>query len=189
MKTVLMVVCVVFASGAFAADCVTNSNGKTVCSDGQKAVAVDRNTGTVKSAERGSGGATTVQGGNGANAAYNPNTGRGAVSKTDGRGVTTTKSAGGGEVKSRNGVGVATTADGTLASRAKTIRAARKSSARPSPGKGRTGRDPRSNEIRSAVFANSDRCCEVPTTVEPGSGPLLALTCLKAHRHGGHTLF
>lgn len=113
MKTVLMIVCLAFASGAFAADCVTNSNGKTVCSDGERAIAVDRNTGTVKSAERGSGGAKTVQRSTGAKTAYNPNTGTAAASKTDGRGVTTTKSAGGGEVKSKNGVGVATAADGT----------------------------------------------------------------------------
>ena len=48
MKAVLMMACVVFASGAFAADCVTNSNGKTVCSNGDKAVVVSKNTGTVK---------------------------------------------------------------------------------------------------------------------------------------------
>jgi len=103
MKAVLMMACVLFASGAFAADCVTNSNGKTVCSNGDKAVAVNKNTGTVKSAERNSGGtATTVQGRNG----------KAAVSQTDRNGVTTTKTTGGGEVKSRNGVGVAKTADG-----------------------------------------------------------------------------
>ena len=104
MKAVLMMVCVLFASGALAADCVTNSNGKAVCSNGDKAAVVNKNTGTVKSAERTSGGtATTVQGRNG----------NAAASKTDQNGVTTTKTTGGGEVKSRNGVGAAKTADGT----------------------------------------------------------------------------
>jgi len=114
MKVVLMMAWVWFASSALAADCVTNSNGKTACSNGDKAVVVNKNTGTVKSAERNSSGtATTAQGRNGAKAAYNPNTGNAAVSQTDRNGVTTTKTAGGGEVKSKNGVGVAKTADGT----------------------------------------------------------------------------
>ena len=118
MKALLMTVCVLFASGAFAADCVTN-NGKTACSNGDKAVVVNKNTGTVKSAERGSGGTTTTtQGRNGGKAAYNPNTGNAAVSQTDRNGVTTTKTAGGGEVKSRNGVGVAK-ADGTTCAKTK----------------------------------------------------------------------
>ena len=104
MKAALMMACMLFASSALAADCVTNSNGKTVCSNGDKAVVVNKNTGTVKSAERSSGGtATTVQGRNG----------KAAVSQTDRNGVTTTKTTGGGEVKSKNGVGVAKTADGT----------------------------------------------------------------------------
>ena len=104
MKAVLMMVCAVFASGAFAADCVTNSNGKTVCSNGDKAVVVNKNNGTVKSAERNSTTTTkTVQGRNG----------KAAASQTDRNGVTTTKTTGGGEVKSKNGVGVAKTADGT----------------------------------------------------------------------------
>ena len=114
MRAVLMMACVLFASGAFAADCVTNSNGKTVCSNGDKAVAVNKNTGTVKSAEKNSNGTvTTKQGRSGAKVAHNTNTGNAAVSQTDRNGVTTTKTTGGGEVKSRNGVGVAKTADGT----------------------------------------------------------------------------
>ena len=113
MKALLVMVCVMFASGAFAADCVTNSQGKTACSNGEKAVVVNKNTGTVKSAERNSGGVTTTQSRNGAKAAYNPKTGNAAVSQTNQNGVTTTKTAAGGEVKSRNGVGVAKTPDGT----------------------------------------------------------------------------
>ena len=114
MKAALMMACVLFASSALAADCVTDANGKAICSNGDKAVVVNKNTGTVKSAERNSSGAaTTAQGRNGAKAAYNPNTGNAAVSQTDRNGVTTTKTNGGGEVKSKNGVGVAKTADGT----------------------------------------------------------------------------
>ena len=114
MKFALMIVCAFLASSALAADCVTNSQGKTVCSNGDKAVVVNKNTGTVKSAERNSSGtATTAQSRNGAKAAYNPKTGNAAVSQTDRSGVTTTKTAGGAEVKSRDGVGVAKTADGT----------------------------------------------------------------------------
>ena len=113
MKTLLVTVCVLFAPGAFAADCVTNSQGKAVCSNGEKAVVVNKNTGTVRSAERNSGAATTVQGRNGTQAAYNPKTGNAAVSQTNQNGVTTTKTAAGGEAKSRNGVGVAKTPDGT----------------------------------------------------------------------------
>ena len=79
MKFALMIVCAFFASNALAADCVTNSQGKTVCSNGDKAVVVNKNTGTVKSAERNSSGtATTVQSRNGAKAAYNPKTGNAA---------------------------------------------------------------------------------------------------------------
>ena len=113
MKALLAMVCVLFASGTFAADCVTNSQGKTVCSNGEKAVVVNKNTGTVKSAERNSGGATTVQSRNGTKAAYNPRTGNAAVSQTNQNGVTTTKTAGGSEVKSKNGVGMAKAPDGT----------------------------------------------------------------------------
>ena len=41
MKTVSIVVCLLFASGAFAADCHTNLRGQTVCSNGQSAAAVN----------------------------------------------------------------------------------------------------------------------------------------------------
>ncbi len=113
MKALLVMLCVLFASGAFAADCVTNSQGKTACSNGEKAVVVDKNAGTVKSAERNSGGVTTAQTRNGVKVANNPRTGNAAVSQTNQNGVTTTKTAAGGEVKSKNGVGVAKTSDGT----------------------------------------------------------------------------
>lgn len=104
MKSVLMMACALWASSALAADCVTNSNGKTVCGNGDKAVVVNKNTGTVKTAERNNNGtATTVQGRNGTKAA----------SATNSNGVTTTKTTAGGEVKSKNGVGVAKSADGT----------------------------------------------------------------------------
>ena len=73
MLAVWMIVCTSFASSAFAADCVNNSDRKAVCSNGDKAVVVSKNAGTVKSLERNSSGiATTVQGGNGAKTACNP---------------------------------------------------------------------------------------------------------------------
>ena len=82
MKTISIIACLLFASGAFAADCVTN-NGKTVCSNGQSAAAVNRNTGTVTTARK-----KYIkwrdhycQNSNGSRAAYNPHTGNAAVSQ------------------------------------------------------------------------------------------------------------
>lgn len=113
MKAVLMMAFMFFASGAMAADCVTNARGKTVCSNGEKAVAVNPNTGTVTTAEKNPGGVATVQNSNGTKAAANPRTGNAAVAQTNQNGVTTTKTARGGEAKTKNGVGVAQGPNGT----------------------------------------------------------------------------
>ena len=93
MKIMLMMALMSFASATLAADCVTNSRGKTVCSNGEKAVVVNSNTGTVTTAERNSGGVTTVQGSTATKTAVNHRTGNAAVAQTNQNGVTTTKTA------------------------------------------------------------------------------------------------
>lgn len=100
-------------SRVFAADCVTNALGKTVCSNGQKAIAVNPNTGKVTTAQKTPSGVTTAQSNSGAKAAYNPHTGNAAVSQTNQTGVRTTRTARGGEAKTKNGMGVATGPNGT----------------------------------------------------------------------------
>jgi hypothetical protein len=82
MKTVflLMLFC---SAHALASDCVTNRYGKVVCSNGQKAVKV------------------------------NPNTGTAATAQKNANGVTTTKSSRGGEAKTKNGKGVYESPTGT----------------------------------------------------------------------------
>jgi hypothetical protein len=89
MTTLLMMVCMLFASGVFAADCVTNLRGKTVCSNGQTAAAV------------------------------NPNTGNAAVAQKNQNGVTTTQTSRGGEAKTKNGMGVAQGPNGTTCAKGK----------------------------------------------------------------------
>src|SRR5437762_7649078 len=101
MKGFLMVACMFIASSAFAADCVTNLRGKTICSNGDSAVAVNPNTGSVTSAQKNQNGVTTAQGSNAQKAAYNPNTGNAAVAQTNQNGVTTTRTGRGGEAKTK----------------------------------------------------------------------------------------
>jgi len=113
MKAAWMVVLIFLASGASAADCVKNARGKTICSNGEKAIAVNPNTGTVTTAEKNAGGVTTVQSSNGTKAAVNPKTGNVAVAQTNQNGVTTTKTARGGQAKTKNGMGIATGPNGT----------------------------------------------------------------------------
>ena len=118
MKVLLIVALMFFAAGASAADCVKNARGKTICSNGDKAVAVNPNTGTVTTAEKNAGGVTTMQNSNGTKAAVNPRTGNAAAAQTNQNGVTTTKTARGGEAKTKNGMGVATGPNGTTCARA-----------------------------------------------------------------------
>ncbi len=113
MKTLSIVACLLFTSGAFAADCVTNLRGQTVCSNGQSAAAVNPSTGTVTTAQKSPSGVTTMQNSNGTKAAYNPHTGNAAVSQTNQNGVKTTQTSRGGYAKTKNGKGVATGPNGT----------------------------------------------------------------------------
>jgi hypothetical protein len=108
-----------FASGAFAADCVTNLRGRTICSNGQNAVAVNPNTATVTTAQKYSNGATTAQNSNGTKAAYNPNTGTAAVAQRNQNGVTTTQTNWGGEARTKNGMGVAQGPNGMTCAKGK----------------------------------------------------------------------
>ena len=82
MKILVILACLFFTSGVFAG-CVTNSRGKTVCSNGQ-----------------------------GEAAGYNPNTGTAFKAETNQNGVTTTQGSRGGEAKTKNGVGVVQTPGG-----------------------------------------------------------------------------
>jgi hypothetical protein len=78
MKALLAIACMLLASGLPAqTNCVKNARGKTVCSDGQTAAAV------------------------------NPNTGKAAVAQKNQNGVTTTQTSTGGKAKTKNGTGVA----------------------------------------------------------------------------------
>ena len=113
MKILLLIAFVLSAADVFAANCVTNALGKTVCSNGQSAVAVNPNQGTVTTAQKAPSGVTTVQNSNGKKAAYNPRTGNAAVSQTNQNGVKTTQTSRGGQAKTKNGMGVATGPNGT----------------------------------------------------------------------------
>jgi len=113
VKMLSMLAFMVWASGAFAADCVTNVRGKTVCSNGQKAVAVNPNAGTVTTAQKAPSGVTTVQNSNGTKAAYNPHTGNAAVAQKNANGATTTQTSRGGVAKTKNGMGVVQGPNGT----------------------------------------------------------------------------
>jgi hypothetical protein len=119
MKAMLILALMLVASAASAADCVTNARGKTVCSNGDKAVAVNPNTGTVTTAQKYPGGVNTVQNSNGTKAAVNPRTGNATVAQTNQNGVTTTKTARGGEAKTKNGMGVAEGPNGTVCAKGK----------------------------------------------------------------------
>jgi hypothetical protein len=113
MKLLFAMAPILLAASVFGADCVTNRLGKTVCTNGQSAVAVNPNKGTVTTAQKSPSGVTTAQSSNGTKAAYNPHTGNAAVSQTNQNGVKTTQTSGGGKAKTKNGMGVATGPNGT----------------------------------------------------------------------------
>jgi hypothetical protein len=114
MKTVLALVCLLLVSNAFASDCVTNARGRVICTNGEKAVAVNPNTGTINTATRNQAGATAVKSASGNSAAaYNPRTGNAAVAQKNQNGVTTTQTSRGGESKTKNGKGVYEAPNGT----------------------------------------------------------------------------
>lgn len=85
MKILLILACVFFTSNIYAAGCVTNARGKTVCANA--------NTGNA--------------------AGYNPNTGNAVRAQTNSAGVTHTQTSGGGEAYTKNGKGVAQGPGGT----------------------------------------------------------------------------
>jgi hypothetical protein len=113
MKILFLMASVLIASDVLAADCVTNALGKTVCTNGQSAVAVNPNTGKVTTAQKSPSGVVTAQTNTGAKAAYNPHTGNAAVSQTNQNGVKTTRTSRGGQAKTKNGMGVAEGPNGT----------------------------------------------------------------------------
>jgi hypothetical protein len=119
MKILLMILCSMFSSAVFAADCVTNLRGQTVCGNGEKAAVVNPNKGTVTTAQKYPSGVTTAQSSNGSKAAYNPRTGNAAVSQKNQNGVTTTQSSAGGKAKTKNGMGVAEGPNGTTCAKGK----------------------------------------------------------------------
>lgn len=121
MKTLLVMSLLLMSSSAVAAECITTARGRTVCRDAAGAVVagppqaavvaaprpvVVAPTTAVVSGQRYEHGVTTVQGGYGAKAAYNPATGNAAVSQKNANGVTTTQTSRGGEAKTKNGMGV-----------------------------------------------------------------------------------
>jgi hypothetical protein len=65
MKVLLMMACMCLSSSLLAQDCVKNLRGRTVCSDGQTAAAVNPNTGDAAVAEKNQNGVTTTQTSNG----------------------------------------------------------------------------------------------------------------------------
>jgi len=113
MKIFIVMASMLFASDLFAADCITNRLGKVVCANGQNAVAVNPNTGTVNTAQKSPSGVTTVNSSNGTKAAYNPRTGNAAAAQTNQNGVTTTQTTRGAQAQTKNGVGVAEGPNGT----------------------------------------------------------------------------
>jgi hypothetical protein len=113
MKRLLMMAFISIASNAFAANCVTSALGKTVCSNGQGAVAANPHHGTVTTAKKAPSGVTTVQNSNGTKAAYNPHTGNAVVSQTNQKGVKTTQTSRGAHAQTKNGKGVVTGPNGT----------------------------------------------------------------------------
>jgi len=118
-KALLMLACMLFASGLYADDCYKNLRGETICSNGQSGAAYNPNTGKAAVSQTGEYGEKTVQTNTGGEAKYNPNTGRGAVSQTNSNGVKTTHTTGGGEAKTKNGKGVATGPKGTTCAKGK----------------------------------------------------------------------
>lgn len=87
MKILLILACMFFTSGAYAAGCVSNGHGQAACSNGNGAAAYNANTGT----------AVRVQG--------NPNTGTVVRKETNANGVTRTQTSNGGRAVGKNGYG------------------------------------------------------------------------------------
>ena len=93
--------------------------GETICNNGQSGAAYNPNTGKAAVSQTNENGVKTFQTDTGGEAKYNPNTGRGAVSQTNQNGVKTTHTTGGSEAKTKNGKGVATGPKGTTCAKGK----------------------------------------------------------------------
>ncbi len=135
MKCSLLIACLFLASNLFAGDCVTNRRGKTICSNGKTAVAVNPNTGNAAVAQKNANGVTTTQTSNGGTAkskngvavaqgsngavAVNSHTGNAAVAQKGANGVTTTQTSNGGTAKTKNGMGIAQGPGGTTCAKGK----------------------------------------------------------------------
>jgi hypothetical protein len=143
MKVLLILAFTLAASDVLAEDCITTVTGRTVCKPAKSAAAVNPATGTVTTAQKSpsgvttaetstgakaaynpntgtaatsqkyANGVTTAQSSTGAKAAYNPNTGKAATQQTNQNGVKDTQTTAGGRAKSKNGMGVAETPNGT----------------------------------------------------------------------------
>ncbi|MDD1607892.1 MAG: hypothetical protein LUQ18_05245 [Methylococcaceae bacterium] len=107
MKILLVIMCMFFTSGVYAAGCVTNARGKTVCgTTGSAAVVATPNAVVVNPSS------TAV--------VVNPNTNTAVKAQTNVNGVTHTQTSRGGEAVTKNGKGVAQGPGGTTC--AKTAR-------------------------------------------------------------------
>jgi hypothetical protein len=113
VKTILVLACLLIAN-VCSGECVKNARGKTVCTNGEQAVAVNPNAGTVTTAQKNPIGATSAQSATGNTAAaVNHRTGNAAVAHTNPNGVTTTQTSMGGQAKTKNGKGVYEAPNGT----------------------------------------------------------------------------
>ena len=119
IKGLLMMACMLFASGLYADDCYKNLRGETICNNGQSGAAYNPNTGKAAVSQTNENGVKAVQTNTGGEAKYNPNTGRGAVSQTNQNGVKTTHTSSGGEATTKNGKGVAQGPKGTTCAKGK----------------------------------------------------------------------
>jgi hypothetical protein len=147
MKVLLILAFTLVGSNAFAENCITTATGRTVCRPGESAAAVNPatgtattaqkypsgvttaetstgakavynpNTGTAATSQKYANGVTTAQSNTGAKAAYNPNTGKAATQQTNQNGVKDTQTTAGGQAKTKNGMGVAETPNGTKCAR------------------------------------------------------------------------
>jgi hypothetical protein len=143
MRILLILAFTLVASDVLAEDCVTTATGRTVCRPGESAPAVNPPTDTAATTQKNANGVTTAQSSTGAKAVYNPNTdkaattqkhangvataqsstgakaaynprtGKAATQQTNQNGVKDTKTTSGGQAKSKNGMGVAETPNGT----------------------------------------------------------------------------
>jgi hypothetical protein len=146
MKVLLVLGFALVAAHASADQCVTTVTGRTVCRPSESAAvnpatgtvttaqkypsgvstaetntgakaAYNPNTGAAATTQKYANGVTTAQSNSGAKAAYNPHTGNAATQQTNQNGVKNTQTSAGGQAKTKNGMGVAETSNGTKCAR------------------------------------------------------------------------